>query len=380
MCAAVPETGCDGCYAQSGWWMGHSPVPWPGGRVSVGSGEAGDDMLKTLRSVLRFRPVHLRAADRRLSTVASVADYRRLARRRLPRGVFDYVDGGAEDELSLRRNSGAFRRLEFRPRVLCDVGKIDTSTTLLGRRLPVPVILAPTGFTRIATPGGELDVARAAARAGLPYTLPTKIGLRTLIDGALHPGWTWDFVRSEPITFANVAETIVAGGSSAVRLADYINGQFDPSLSWRDLDWFRAEWDGPIVLKGIQTVDDARLAANAGIEAIALSNHGGRQLDGAPVPLEIVSEVAGVVGGRAEIICDGGVRRGSDIVKAIALGASACMVGRAYLYGLAAVGERGVDGVLKLLAADMERTMALIGCRSVAELGTDLVRWRPPSR
>jgi len=169
----------------------------------------------------------------------------------------------------------------------------------------------------------------------------------------------------------------VADGSSAVTLADYINGQFDPSLSWRDLDWFRAEWDGPIVLKGVQTVDDARIAADTGIEAIALSNHGGRQLDGAPAPLELVSEVADVVGGRTEVICDGGVRRGSDIVKAMALGASACMVGRAYLYGLAAVGERGVDGVLKLLAADMERTMALIGCRSVAELGTSLVQWRP---
>ncbi len=413
-------------------------------------------MLKTLRSVLRFRPVHLRAADRRLAAVANVADYRRLARRRLPRGVFDYVDGAAEDELSLRRNIEAFRRLEFRPRVLSDVGKIDTSTTLLDRRIPVPVILAPTGFTRIATPGGELDVARAAARAGLPYTLstmatrsiedvasvsggpkwfqvyvwrdrgmvkellaraaaagyeaivitvdtavlgrrerdvrhgftlPPKIGLRTLLDGALHPGWTWDFVRAEPITFANVTGTAVADGgttvadgSSAVTLADYINSQFDPSLSWRDLDWFRAQWDGPIVLKGVQTVDDAKIAAAAGIEAIALSNHGGRQLDGAPVPLELVSEVADVVAGRAEVICDGGVRRGSDIVKAMALGAGACMVGRAYLYGLAAVGERGVDGVLKLLAADMERTMALIGCRSAADLGPELVRWRPPGR
>jgi L-lactate dehydrogenase (cytochrome) len=197
-----------------------------------------------------------------------------------------------------------------------------------------------------------------------------------LIDGALHPGWTWDFVRAEPITFANVTGTISADGSSAVTLADYINGQFDPSLSWRDLDWFRAEWDGPIVLKGVQTVEDARLAAAAGIGAIALSNHGGRQLDGAPVPLEFVSEVAAVVGDRVEVICDGGIRRGSDIVKAIALGARACMIGRAYLYGLAAAGERGVDGVLRLLAADVERTMALIGRRSVAELGPELVRWR----
>lgn len=403
-------------------------------------------MLRTLRSVVRFRPVQVRSADRRLSTAASVADYRRLARRRLPRGVFDYVDGGAEDELSLRRNREAFRRLEFRPRVLCDVSAVDTSTTLLGRRLPVPVVLAPTGFTRIATSGGELDVARAAARAGLPYalstmatrsieevagvsggpkwfqvyvwrdrglvkdmlaraaaagfeaivltvdtavlgrrerdvrngfTLPPKIGLGTLIDGALHPRWTWDFVRAEPITFANVTGTTVADGSSAVTLADYINGQFDPSLSWRDLDWLRAEWDGPIVLKGVQTVDDAMLAASAGIEAIALSNHGGRQLDGAPPPLELVSEVADAVADRAEVICDGGVRRGSDIVKAIALGARACMIGRAYLYGLAAAGERGVDGVLSILAADVRRTMALSGHKSVAELGRHLVRWRP---
>ena len=212
--------------------------------------------------------------------------------------------------------------------------------------------------------------------SGTVSRLPPKLGLRTLVDGALHPGWTWDFVRAEPITFANVTGQGVADGSSAVTLADYINSQFDPSLSWRDLDWFRAEWDGPIVLKGVQTVDDARIAADAGVDAIALSNHGGRQLDGAPVPVELLSEVADAVGSRLEIICDGGVRRGSDIVKALALGASACMIGRAYLYGLGAAGERGVDGVLQLLAADMERTMALVGRGSVAELGPDLVRWR----
>lgn len=391
-------------------------------------------MLKTLRSVVRFRPLRLRAADRRLSTVASVADYRRIARRRLPRGVFDYIDGGAEDEVTLGRNSEAFGRLEFRPRVLSDVGQVDLSTSLLGRYLPAPVVLAPTSCTRIVTPGGELDVARAAARAGLPYTLstmatrsveevaavsdgpkwfqvyvwrdralvkdllaraaacgyeaivitvdtavlgrrerdvrhgftvPPKIGPRTVIDGALHPAWTWNFVRAGPITFANATGTAAGDGS-----------QFDPSLSWRDLDWFRAEWDGPIVLKGVQTADDARTAAGAGVQAIALSNHGGRQLDGAPVPVEQLAEVAGAVAGQAEIICDGGIRRGSDVVKALALGARACMIGRAYLYGLGAVGERGVDGVLGLLADDMRRTMALLGRRSVAELDADVVRWR----
>jgi L-lactate dehydrogenase (cytochrome) len=402
-------------------------------------------MIKTLRSVLRFRPVELDPVERRLRRAASVRDLRLIARKRLPRGVFDYIDGGAEDELTLRRNAEAFRRLEFRPRVLRDVGAIDTSTTLLGRPLPVPLVLAPTGFTRIASPGGELDVARAAARAQLPYTLstmgtrsieevaavssgrkwfqvyvwrdrglvkemlgraaaagyeaivvtvdtavlgrrerdvrhgftlPPRLGPGTLLDGALHPGWTWDFVRAEPITFANITGTGVPDGAEAVNLAEYTNGQFDPALSWRDLDWFRAAWDGPIVLKGIQTVDDARLAADAGVEAIALSNHGGRQLDGSPPPAELIAPVADAIGDRAEIICDGGIRRGSDIVKAVALGARACMIGRAYLYGLGAAGERGVDHVLALLDADIRRTMALTGRRRMSELGPDLVQRR----
>lgn len=406
------------------------------------------EMFQTLRSVLRFRPVRLSPAARRLSSAANVADLRRIAARRLPRGVFDYIDGAAEDEVSLRRNAAAFRRLEILPRVLRDVADVDTSTTLLGKPMPLPLVLAPTGFTRVASPGGELDVARAAARAGLPYTLstmgtrsieevaavhpgrkwfqvyvwrdrsmtadmlaraadagyeaivvtvdtavlgrrerdvrhgftlPPKIGLGTLIDGALHPGWTWRFVRAEPIAFANVTGTGAADGSSAVRLADYINSQFDPSLSWRDLDWFRSSWPGPIVLKGIQTVADAKIAAEAGVEAIALSNHGGRQLDGAPVPIELVAQVADAVGDRTEIICDGGVRRGSDIVKAVALGARACMIGRAYLYGLAAAGEAGVDAVLAMLRADVARTMALAGRRRVVELDADLVRWRSPT-
>jgi L-lactate dehydrogenase (cytochrome) len=159
-----------------------------------------------------------------------------------------------------------------------------------------------------------------------------------------------------------------------------MNAQFDPALSWRDPDWFRAQWDGPIVLKGIQSVADARLAADAGVQAIALSNHGGRQLDGAPPTLELVPPVADAVGNRVEIICDGGVRRGSDIVKAVALGARACMAGRAFMYGLGAGGERGVDKVVSLLAADMRRTMALTGNRQVSELGPELIRWRGEAR
>ena len=407
-------------------------------------------MLEALRSVVRFRPVELDPVARRLARAADSEDLRRIARRRLPRGVFDYIDGAAEDEVSLGRNRDAFHRLEFRPRVLRDVGRLDPSTTLLGRPLPLPVVLAPTGFTRIAHPDGELAVARAAARAGLPYTLstlgtrsleevaavsdgprwfqvyvwrdrglvremiqraaasgyealcitvdtavlgrrerdvrrgftlPPKIGLGTIVDGALHPGWTLDLVRSDPIAFANVASSAAGvgrDGSDAVSLAEYVGAQFDPALSWSDVEWMRSVWDGPVVLKGIQTVEDARLAADAGIDAIALSNHGGRQLDTAPTPIELVAPVVDAVGDRVEVICDGGVRRGSDIVKAVALGAKAVMAGRAYLYGLGAAGERGVDHVLASFDTGMRRTMALVGATTVADLTPELVRWRPP--
>jgi L-lactate dehydrogenase (cytochrome) len=402
-------------------------------------------MIESLRSVLQFRPVQLDAVERRLKKAANIDDLRAIARHRLPRGVFDYIDGGAEDELSLRRNVLAFRRAEFRPRVLRDVADVNPSTTLLGRRLPLPLVIAPTGFTRVASPGGELDAARAAARMKLPFTLstmatrsieevaavsdgpkwfqvyvwrdrglvkellsrassagyeaivitvdtavlgrrqrdvrrgftlPPQVGLGTLLDGLLHPRWTWDMVRSEPITFANVAGSAVRRDSRAVTLADYINAQFDPALSWRDLDWFRANWDGPIVLKGIQTVADAVLAAEAGVEAIALSNHGGRQLDGAPAIFELVRPVADAVGDRAEIVCDGGIRRGSDILKAVALGARACMTGRAVLYGLGAAGQRGAEHALTLLEAELRRTMALTGQRCLSELTPDLIAWR----
>jgi L-lactate dehydrogenase (cytochrome) len=399
-------------------------------------------MIETLRSVLRFRRFELDPVARRLARVANVADLRRIAKRRLPRGVFDYIDGGAEDERTLAENSAAFARIEFQPRVLRGVGTVDPATTLLGRPLPMPLVLAPTGFTRIADPDGELAVARAAARAGIPYTLstlgtrsieevaavstgpkwfqlymfrdrglveemvkraavanyealvftvdlavhgrrerdvrrgfslPPEIGPGTIIDGAVHPAWTWGFVRGAPIRFANVGSG-AGDGSTAVSLADYIHDEMDPGLSWRDVRWLRELWDGPILLKGIQTVADARIAADEGVEAIVVSNHGGRQLDSAPPIVDLVAPVVDAVGDRVEVVCDGGVRRGSDIVKAVALGARACMAGRAYLYGLGAAGERGVDFVLDLFDADVRRTMALVGAHDVEHLTRDLVR------
>ncbi|MEE9299340.1 MAG: alpha-hydroxy acid oxidase [Acidimicrobiia bacterium] len=402
-------------------------------------------MFETLRSVLRFRRFEFDPVKRRLARAASVADLRAIAKRRLPGGVFDYIDGGAEDEMALARNVEAFRRLEFRPRVLQGVGETDPSSTLLGKPLAFPLVLAPTGFSRIAHPMGELAVARAAQRAAIPYalstlgtrsieevaavssgrlwfqvyvwrdrglvqemvaraaaagyealcltvdatvigrrerdvrrgfTLPPKLGLDTIIDGILHPGWTWDFVRSDPIMFANVVGRSVEDGSDPVSLAEWLNGQFDPGLSWSDLEWLREVWEGPIIVKGIQTVADAVAAADEEVEAIVVSNHGGRQLDSAPATLELIPPVVDAVGDRLEVIVDGGVRRGADIVKALALGARAAMAGRAYLYGLGAAGEAGVDHVLEMLEADVRRTMALVGAATVADLSPDHVTWR----
>ena len=399
-------------------------------------------MIETLRSVLNFRRIELDPVARRLQRGVNVAELRAIAKRRLPAGVFDYIDGGAEDERTMSANVDGFSKITFQPRVLRDVSSVDPSAMLLGRRLPVPMVLAPTGFTRIADPQGELAVARAAAAAELPYTLstmstrsieevaavsdgpkwfqvyvwrdrglvqsmieraaaadyealvvtvdtavlgrrerdvrrgftmPPKIGIGTLFDGARRPGWTWAFVRSEPIRFANVVGHSDADGTSAIDLAAHVAAQFDPTLSWDDLQWMRSIWSGPIVVKGIQTVADAVIARDVGMNAIALSNHGGRQLDSAPAIVDLIAPVAQAVGGDIEIICDGGVRRGSDVVKAIALGADVCMIGRAYLYGLGAAGERGVAHVLNLLAADIRRTMHLIGTATIADITPDSI-------
>ena len=389
--------------------------------------------LETLRSVVRLGPVETDPVARRLARAASVDDLRRIARRRLPRGCFDYIDGGAEDERTLEANTAAFARTTFRPRVLRGLPDVQVGTEVLGAPTSIPLVLAPTGFTRIADPQGELAVARAAARAGVPYTLstlstrsieevravsdgrlwfqvyawrdrglvaemveraaaaryeaivltvdtavfgrrerdvrrgfslPPTLGPSTILDGVAHPGWTLAFLRNEPIRFANVVGRSVGDGSSPVTLADYINSQFDPALSWDDVRWLRSIWDGRIVLKGVQTVVDAVLAADEGVDAVALSNHGGRQLDGAPAIFPLVAPVADAVGGRTEVLCDGGVRRGSDIVKAVAAGATACMAGRAYLSALGAGGERGVDLLLGWWREDVRRTMALVGAAS----------------
>ena len=399
-------------------------------------------LITTLRSVARFSRPTLSRSTRRLQRAANISDLRRLAKRRLPAGIFDYIDGAAEDEVTMHRNTAAFSKYDFVPRVLRDVSDIDTSSSFLGQNLKYPIIFSPTGFTRIADSEGELAVARVAARHQLPYclstlstrsieevsavsagskwfqvyvwrdrelvkdmlaraqregyeaimltvdtavlgkrerdvrrgfTLPPTLGLETILDGIMHPAWTWDFVRHDPITFANISTSSKAATGTAVTLSDFISEQFDPALSWNDIAWFREHWNGPIILKGVQSVADAVQAQQMGVDAVALSNHGGRQLDSAPTPLDLLAPVSEATGGTLPLICDGGIRRGSDIIKAIALGASVCTMGRTYLYGLGAAGEAGVEKALTLLTSDLERTMALCGVRSLAEITPELV-------
>lgn len=402
------------------------------------------DMFENVRTMLQFRGLSTDLVGARLERAANIDDLRLMAKSNLPGGVFDYIDGAAEDEQALVRSIRAFDEVLFRPRVLRDMTSVDTTTTLLGKTIPFPFALSPTGFTRIADPQGELAVARVAAGRGLPYTLstlgtrsieevasvstgpkwfqvyvwkdrglvkemiaraeaagyeaimitvdfatlgrrerdirrgftlPPKLGLDTIVDGVLHPRWTWQFARSEPIKFANVTGTGSGrDGTDAIALGPYVNEQLDPSLSWSDIQVFRETWDKPIIVKGIQDVDDARMAADMGIEAVALSNHGGRQLDGSPAPFELLPATLDEVGGTTEVLVDGGIRRGADIVKAVAMGATACMGGRAYLYGLGAAGERGVEKALGLLHDEFDRTMKLIGAASVSELGPDYLR------
>jgi L-lactate dehydrogenase (cytochrome) len=353
--------------------------------------------------------------------------------------VFDYTDGAAESETSLRRSREAYARIEFVPSVLRDVSTVDIATTILGRPASLPLVFAPTGFTRLMNHEGEPAVARVAGRIGIPYalstlgttspedlataapdtdkwfqlyvwndrdavidlvrraraagfssliltvdtpvagarlrdvhngfTIPPTLSARTLFDIALHPGWWFNLLTTEPLRFAAFTET-------QGTVADLINRVFDPTVTVADLGWLRDEWTGPMIIKGIQTVDDARAVIDAGADAIVVSNHGGRQLDRAPVPLEQLPLIVAEVRDRAEVYVDGGILSGADIVAAVAMGARACMVGRAYLYGLMAGGERGVERAGDILRKEIIRTMQLLGVNRVSELSADRVRLR----
>jgi L-lactate dehydrogenase (cytochrome) len=391
------------------------------------------------RPLLQVQPMTLDRTARRLRRAASVEDLRDQARRRVPRAVFDYTDGGAGREVSLRRSRAAFDRVEFLPTVLRDVSSVDVSTTVLGRPAALPLVMAPTGFTRMMNHQGEPAVARAAARAGVPYalstmgtasperlaaeapearrwfqlylwrdraasteivrraaengyealvltvdtpvgglrlrdvrngmTIPPALTARTILDGARHPSWWANLLTTEPLEFASL-------NSFAGTVSDLASQVFDPSATLADVRWLRDTWSGPLIVKGLLTVDDAVAAVDAGADGVVVSNHGGRQLDQSPTPLEQLPAIAEAVGERAEVYVDGGVMSGSDVMAAVTLGARAALVGRAYLYGLMAGGEAGVDRVLEILRKEMVTAMQLTGVTSVAELTKDRVRLR----
>jgi L-lactate dehydrogenase (cytochrome) len=391
------------------------------------------------RPLLQVQPMTLDRTARRLRRAASVEDLRDQARRRVPRAVFDYTDGGSGREVSLRRSRAAFDRVEFLPSVLRDVSSVDVSTTVLGRPAALPLVMAPTGFTRMMNHQGEPAVARAAARAGVPYalstmgttsperlaaeapearrwfqlylwrdraasteivrraaengyealvltvdtpvgglrlrdvrngmTIPPALTARTILDGARHPSWWANLLTTEPLEFASL-------NSFAGTVSDLASQVFDPSATLADVRWLRDTWSGPLIVKGLLTVDDAVAAVDAGADGVVVSNHGGRQLDQSPTPLEQLPAIAEAVGERAEVYVDGGVMSGSDVMAAVTLGARAALVGRAYLYGLMAGGEAGVDRVLEILRKEMVTAMQLTGVTSVAELTKDRVRLR----
>jgi L-lactate dehydrogenase (cytochrome) len=392
-----------------------------------------------LSQLIRPRPITGSAVDRRLAKAANVRDIRAIARRQVPRAVFDYTDGAAGEELGLARARDAFARVEFRPSVLRDVSVVDPSTTILGDPSSLPLVFAPTGFTRLMNHEGEPAVARVAQRVGIPhalstmgttsmealaaaapdvrrwfqlylwrdreastgmverarkagyealvltvdtpvagprlrdvrngFTIPPALTLRTVANAALHPRWWIDLLTTEPLEFASLSSW---GGT----IGELVDKVFEPAATIADVDRLRADWPGKLVVKGVQTVDDAVAVVDRGADAVVVSNHGGRQLDRAPTPLEVLPDVVAAVGDRAEVYLDGGILDGADVVAAVAFGARACLVGRAYLYGLMAGGEKGVQRVADLLGAEIRRTMQLLGVTSTAELTPDRVRLR----
>jgi len=380
----------------------------------------------------------------RIKDCNNIMDFRRIARRKLPSPVFHYLDGGADDEWTLGRNTSAFDDYELLPAQLSDVSNIDLKTTLFGESIDWPVMISPTGASKLFHAAGEPAVIRAAEKFGMIYSLSTlgttsiedvgaigvcpkmyqvyvfkdrgvtagfverckasgfkalcltvdtpvagnrerdavygfssgRLRLRAVPSWLRHPGWLYRALLKNDLEMVNLATSDRSSISSEINLHDYFNSQLDRSLTWKDVEWLAELWDGPLVIKGVQTVADCRNAANSGATAVMLSNHGGRQLEGAPAPVDCIADVADALHDRLEIICDGGVRRGTHVVKALAMGANACSIGRGYLYPLAAGGQAGVERGLSLLRDEVERTLALMGCNSIQKLGPSFVRQR----
>jgi isopentenyl diphosphate isomerase/L-lactate dehydrogenase-like FMN-dependent dehydrogenase len=392
------------------------------------AGQVADD--------LRALPTRGRAAERRLERAGSIAEIRDAARAALPKVIFEFVDGGANDERTVRRNLADFDELALLPRTLVDVSDVDTTTTVLGQPVGAPILGAPTGLCGLIHHDGEVGLARAMHGAGSIYTLaamasytieevvaaspgplwfqtylwrdqgvvrelvhraaaagvhalvvtvdvprsaerhrdrrngfglPPRLTARTLASGLRHPRWTADFLRRPRITAANVADG--PAGGDAVSVAGYVDRQFDPAATWDDLAWLREVWSGPLVVKGVLDPADARRAVELGADAVVVSNHGGRQLDHACSTISALPAVVDAVADTAEVYLDGGVRRGSDVIKALGLGARACLVGRPIVFGLGAGGTAGAARAIEILQRELRAALMLLGAPSVREIG-----------
>ncbi len=383
----------------------------------------------------------------RIDKCNNLMDFRAIARRRLPAPVFHYLDGGTDDEVTLARNTQAFDDYELLPSQLSDVSAINLQTTLFGKTVDWPVMISPTGASKLFHADGERAVARAAAKYGMLYSLstlgttsieeaaavtdgpklyqlyifkdrglteewiarskasgytalaltvdvpvagnrerdfvygfgaPPRSRIKQVLSFARHPGWLARVLLRKDLDMLNITTSEAAARAVAAGIRRFIDKELERSLTWKDVEWLAERWGGPLAIKGVQTVDDCRKAADSGATAVMISNHGGRQLDSTPAPVDCIANVADALHDRLEIICDGGIRRGSHVVKALALGATACSIGRGYLFALAAGGQPGVERALGLLRAEVERTMALLGCNSISKLGRHYVQCRTP--
>ena len=381
----------------------------------------------------------------RLSDCHNVADFRRLARRRLPSPIFNYIDGAADDEVTKHRNTASFDDCDLVPDVLAGVEQVDMGVTVMGKRIAMPLMLSPTALQRLFHHQGERAVAQTAEKFGTwfgisslatvsieeigrdiatpkmfqlyihkdkglnsmmidrckaanfdaialtvdtivagnrerclrsGFTSPPRFTPASIFSYAAHPGWTLNYLLREKFSLPNLSTHVSEGTNIAISVADYFNTMLDQSMDWKMAERIRSDWGGQFCLKGIMSVADARRAVDIGATAIMVSNHGGRQLDGGRAPFDQIAEIADAVGGQIDIICDGGIRRGSHVLKALAAGATACSGGRLYLYALAAAGQEGVERIVGKLHAELERDMKLMGVNNISQLDRSKLRWR----
>jgi len=381
----------------------------------------------------------------RLKDCHNTKDFRKLAKQRIPSPLFHYIDGGADDEVTLNRNTEAFNSCDLIPNVLANMKEVDLSTSVFGQKMKLPFFLSPTAMQRLFHHDGERAIARVANREeimvgvstigtvsmeelskitkgpkifqlyihkdkGLTYdlinrakisnfsaialtvdtvvggnrerdlytgmTTPPKLTLKSLLSFLVHPEWTLNYIFRKKFELAQVKNYIKQGTDITSSIADYINDQMEPSVSWRDAEDVIKKWDGPFAIKGIVSVEDAKKAVSIGASAIMISNHGGRQLDGSIAPFDALTDIVDAVGDKIEIILDGGVRRGTHIIKALSLGANVCSVGRMYLYALAGAGEKGVQRAITKIKEELHRDMMLMGCKSINELTRKNIKFR----